>query len=61
MDSSIHAHLISQYVQTRLDEAHAGRAARADRAARPRAVRLPRIAWRHSARGLAAAAAVEQK
>jgi hypothetical protein len=52
MDSSIHAHLISQYVQDRIAQADAARAARA---AAPRGVRLPRIAWRHTPRRRAAA------
>ena len=49
MDSSIHAHLISQYVQGRIDEAERMRAAA------PRGVRLPRIAWRHTPRRRATA------
>jgi hypothetical protein len=49
MDSSIHAHLMSQYVQDRIAQAQAARAAG------PRGVRLPRIAWRHTPRRRAAA------
>jgi hypothetical protein len=47
MDSSIHAHLMSQYVQDRIAQADAGRMARA---ARPSGVRAPRIAWRRTPR-----------
>jgi hypothetical protein len=42
MDSSIHAHLMSQCVKDRIEQAEAARAVA------PRGVRLPRIAWRHS-------------
>jgi hypothetical protein len=42
MDSSIHAHLVSQYVKDRIEQAEIARAVA------PRGVRLPRIAWRHS-------------
>jgi hypothetical protein len=48
MDSSIHAHLMSQYVQDRVAEADG---ARTSRAVESRGVRLPRLAWRHSPRG----------
>jgi hypothetical protein len=40
MVSSIHAHLMSQYVQDRIEQAAVARAVER------RAVRLPRIAWR---------------
>ena len=45
MDSSIHAHLISQYVKDRVEEAERMRFVER------RGVRLPRLAWRHSPRG----------
>jgi hypothetical protein len=48
MDSSIHAHLMSQYVKDRIELADAARLARA---VEPGGVRLPRLPWRHSARG----------
>jgi hypothetical protein len=42
MDSSIHSHLISRYVQDRIEDAER------TRAVERRGVRLPRIAWRHT-------------
>jgi hypothetical protein len=58
MDSSIHAHLMSQYVKDRIDQAETARTARA---VAPRGVRLPRIAWRHGPRRRLRAAALEQQ
>jgi hypothetical protein len=54
MDASIHAHLISQYVQDRIERAEAVRPPRPG-------VRLPRIAWRHAPRRRLRAAALEQR
>jgi len=53
MDSSIHAHLISQHVKDRIERAEASHAART---VERRGLRVPRIAWRHSPRGLGRAA-----
>ena len=48
MDSRIYvAHLMSQYVQDRIEQTDAGRMGRA---ARPSGARLPRLAWRHTPR-----------
>ena len=58
MDSSIHAHLISQHVKDRIARAEAANAART---VERRGVRLPRIAWRHSPSGRLRAAGVQQK
>jgi hypothetical protein len=55
MDSSIHAHLMSQYLQDRIERADAARAARAG------GVRQPRIAWRHAPRRRVRAAALQHK
>jgi hypothetical protein len=49
MDSSIHAHLISQYVQDRVERAERMRVVER------RGVRLPRIAWLHTPRRRAGA------
>ena len=51
MDSSIHAHLISQHVKDRIERAESANAART---VERRGVRLPRIAWRHDRLGRAA-------
>ena len=54
MDSSIHAHLISQHVKDRIAQAEAAHVA--GTLERRRGVRMPRIAWRHSQRRLGRAA-----
>ena len=55
MDSSIHSHLISQYVQERIDRASE------ERLARQADVRLPRIRYPGHRRWPLRAAALQQK
>ena len=58
MDSSTHAHLMSQYVKDRIEQADASRAAGP---VERRGVRLPRIALQHFPRRRLRATAVGQK
>ena len=58
MDSSIHAHLISQHVKDRIERAEAAQTART---VERRGLIMPRIAWRHSPRRALVPTALDQK